>query len=159
MLPSTFAPYVLAYICADDARTLADKAAIGTAGEPSDLTAEAEAEEALEHMKGLNPEVASSLKFFIERPLDADDQTMEDLSMGASTVVVVDTRAGRAAAVCSFLHERLIAKRRGALDAMKEGFRHAADLRAALQLFSTQELADRFVRTRGPHSLAPKGSV
>ena len=71
---------------------------------------------------------------------------MEDLCLGASSAVVVDTRAGRAAAVCSFVHERLIVKRRGALDAMKEGFCYAADLRTALQLFTTQELADRFMR-------------
>jgi len=40
VLPRTFAPYVLAYVCGDDAYTLADRAAIGTAGEPSEADAE-----------------------------------------------------------------------------------------------------------------------
>ena len=66
---------------------------------------------------------------------------MDDVLGFGGETLFVNTKPGRARAVCSYLHDRLIAKRRGTLDAMKEGFLWAADLRPALQLFSAAELA------------------
>ena len=71
---------------------------------------------------------------------------MDDVLGFGGETLFVNTKPGRARAVCSYLHDRLIARRRGTLDAMKEGFLWAADLRPALQLFSAAELAATYLR-------------
>jgi hypothetical protein len=145
VLPSAFAPYVLTYLCTDDLAQLADCAAIGTTGSPAEDEAEKQAAAALVAMEKMDKVRADSLRNLIQTGIGSN-MTMEDLCLGTSTNVVVDTPAGRAASVCHCIHEQLIASRRPALQAMKKGFIFAADLRPALAMYTTQELTDLYLR-------------
>jgi hypothetical protein len=131
--------------CADDPAQLADCAAIGTAGSPAEAEAEAEAEHAIAALEKLDKARADSLNNLVHTPL-GEPMTMEDLCLGDSTELVVDTAAGRATSVCCYIHTTLIANRRPALEAMKRGFVYAADLRPALAMFTAAELTDMYLR-------------
>ena len=62
VLPSTFAQYVLAYLCAEDALPRADRAAIGTCGSPdTDDEALREVEAVLGVVKALDPDLATNM--------------------------------------------------------------------------------------------------
>eukprot|EP01043_Picozoa_sp_COSAG02_P031969 COSAG02_NODE_2114_length_9799_cov_54.257423_1_plen_759_part_00 len=149
-LDHRFAGYILTYLCADDAFPLADRAAIGTTGEATatDCTDEEtlmEVESALTVVATLDPVLAENLRRVVETPLGGE-MSAEDLFGEGSTEAILDTRSGRARAVCACLHLRLISSRRKQLEAMKEGFLHAADLRPALQLFAPRELEALLLR-------------
>ena len=145
-----FGGYILSYLCADDAFALADRAAIGTTGEAAaaDCTDEEtlrEVENALTVVATLDPVLAENLRRVVETPLGGE-MSAEDLFGEGSAEPIVDTRPGRARAVCECLHWRLIGSRRMHLEAIKEGFLHAADLRPALQLFAPHELEALWLR-------------
>ena len=62
VLPSTFAQFVLAYLCAEDAQPRADRAAIGTSGSPdTDDEALQEVEAVLGVVKALDPDLATNM--------------------------------------------------------------------------------------------------
>lgn len=104
-----------------------------------------EVQRALAVAATLDPVLAENLRRVVETPLGYE-MSAEDLFGEGSSEPIVDTRAGRARAVCACLHLRLIGSRRAQLDAMKEGFQHAADLRPALQLFAPHELEALWLR-------------
>ena len=165
-LSNRFASFVLAYLCAEDALPLADRAAIGTAGSfeavgaaagfdaasfcDSDRRALEEVERVLTVTSALDPELAESLRRMVTQPLDPEFSTGADMVDDSDgDVTIENTEGGRARFVCSYLHGRLIGCRRRQLEAMKDGFcrrSDEADLRAALGLYTAQELADLYLR-------------
>ena len=130
-LPRTLACYVMAYICADDAHPLADRAAIGTSGAPTPEEAEAEADAVLRVVEALDADRARSGRRMITTPLaeqtsfspcTADDVLPCEEHETPDETVLEDTPQSKAAAVCRHYHRVLIERRRSSLEALKRGF-------------------------------------
>ena len=107
--PNTFPAFILAYLVANDNTADADRAAIGTSGEPSDLAAaEAEAEAVLETVASLDVELSDSLRNFLSQPIGSDEITTDFLFDDGDETPIADTRGGRAVALCRHVHHLLL---------------------------------------------------
>ena len=126
-LPRTLACYVVAYICADDAHPLADRAAIGTSGAPTPEEAEAEADAVLRVVETLDADRARSGRKMLTDELPWSDCTANDVlpceeHEAPDETVLEDTPQSKAAALCRHYHRVLIERRRSSLEALKSGF-------------------------------------
>jgi hypothetical protein len=121
-LPPQLAAYVLAYICcADEGHAAADKAALGTEGNPDEEHAEEEAEKVLCVVEQLDPARGRTVRNLLDQD-SAGFATQDDLFCDGVPTPMPNTRPGRAAALVRHHHRHLIAKRRPQLEAMREGF-------------------------------------
>lgn len=121
-LPPQLAAYVLAYICcADEGHAAADKAALGTEGNPDEEHAEEEAEKVLCVVEQLDPARGRTVRNLLDQD-SAGFATQDDLFCDGVPTPMPNTRPGRAAALVRHHHRHLIALRRPQLEAMREGF-------------------------------------
>jgi hypothetical protein len=107
-LPQKLAAYVLAYIASAQDGKAADRAAIGTDGEPcSDTDAESEMKFVLVVLRHIDPALEQSTRRMLDTSC-AEYATVDDLLFNGDQAKLEDTRPGRARALCRHFHREYV---------------------------------------------------